>query len=143
MSVKTFDPKQVQVIIGGNIITGYADGEFINLERDENTFSKVVGADGEVSRAKSNNKAGTLTLTLLQTSASNDILSGIMIADELSNSGIVPVFIKDSLGTSNLFAGEGWVQKPPAFTGDKEITNREWVIDLAQVEVFIGGNTAA
>lgn len=142
MGVKTFDPKQVQMIIGGNQIAGFADGEFINVERDENTFSKVVGADGEVSRAKSNNRSGILTLTLLQTSASNDILSAIMIADELTNSGIIPIYIKDSLGTSTLFSGEGWVQKPPAFTADKEIGNREWVIDLASVDVFIGGNVS-
>ncbi len=141
MGAKTFDPKQVQVIIGGNQMAGFADGEFINVERDEQTFSKVVGADGEVSRAKSNNRSGLFTLTLLQTSASNDILSAIMLADELTNSGIVPVFIKDSLGTSTLFAGEGWIQKPPAYAADKEITNREWVIELASVDVFIGGNT--
>lgn len=142
MGVKTFDPKQVQVIIGGNQITGFADGEFVNVERDEDTFTKVVGADGEVSRSKSNNRSGTLTLTLLQTSASNDILSAIMIADELSNSGIVPVYIKDTLGTSVLFAGEGWIMKPPAHANDKEITNREWAIQLASVDIFIGGNTS-
>ena len=142
MGVKTFDPKQVQVIIGGNEIAGFADGEFINIERDENTFSKVVGADGEVSRSKSNNRSGALTLTLLQTSASNDVLSAIMIADELTNSGIIPIFVKDSLGTTNLFAGEGWIQKPPASPFDKEITNREWVIELASVDVFIGGNVS-
>lgn len=140
MTVKTYDPKQVQISIGGNIISGFADGEFINVERDENMFTKVSGADGEVSRAKSNNKMGTMTLTLMGTSASNDILSAFAIADELTNSGVVPIFIKDSLGTSILFAAEGWVRKMPAYTASKEITDRAWVFDLAAVETFIGGN---
>lgn len=140
MAVKTYDPKQVQCIIGGAIIAGFADGEFINAERDEDTFTKVAGADGEVSRAKSNNKMSTLTLTLLQTSASNDILSAFALADELSNSGVIPVFIKDSLGNTTLFAAEGWVKKMPAETFDKELGNREWVIDLANADFFIGGN---
>ena len=140
MTVKTYDPKQVQIIIGGQTISGFADGEFINVERDEDMFTKVSGADGEVSRAKSNNKMGTMTLTLLGTSASNDILSAFAVADELSNSGIVPIICKDSLGTSTLFAGEGWVKKMPAYTASKEISTRAWVFDLAEVEIFIGGN---
>ena len=140
MTVKTYDPKAVQIIVGGNQISGFADGEFINVERDEDMFTKVTGADGEVSRAKSNNKMGTMTLTLLGTSASNDILSAFAQADELSNSGVVPIYIKDSLGTTILFSAEGWVKKMPAFTASKEITDRAWVFDLAVVDVFIGSN---
>lgn len=140
MSVKTYDPKQVQLIIGGNQIGGFADGEFINAERDEDAFTKVTGADGETSRAKSNNKAGSLTLTLAGTSSSNDALSAIAIADELDNDGIVEVYIKDTLGTSVLFSAQGWIRKMPAYSADKEITNREWVLDLANVDTFIGGN---
>jgi len=140
MAVKTYDPKQVQLIIGGAPIGGFADGEFISVERDEDTFTKVAGADGEVSRSKSNNKMGELTVTLLQTSASNAILSAFMLADELSNSGVIPIFIKDSLGTTTLFSAEGWVKKPPAVSYDKELTDREWTFDLANVDIFVGGN---
>jgi len=140
MAVKTYDPKQVQLIIGLVPISGFADGEFINIERDEDTFTKISGADGEVSRAKSNNKMGELSVILLQTSASNDILSAFMLADELANSGVIPIFIKDSLGLTTLFAAEGWVKKPPAITFDKEIGEREWVFDLANVDIFVGGN---
>jgi hypothetical protein len=141
MAVKTYDPKAVQVSIGGNQITGFADGEFISVERAEDSFTKVVGADGEVSRAKSNNKSGMLTLTLQGTALANDILSGIAIADELDNSGVVPVFIKDTAGTTVLFAAEGWIRRPANYTAAKEITNREWVLDLATIETFIGGNS--
>jgi len=140
MAVKTFDPKQVIVNIGLQQIGGFADGEFINVSRDEDSFTKVSGADGEVSRSKSNNKMGELTLTLLQTSSSNDILSGFMLADELGNSGIFSVFIKDALGLSTIFAAEGWIKKAPDTTFDKELGNREWVIDLANFDVFVGGN---
>lgn len=140
MSVKTYDPKQVQLIIGGAPIGGFADGEFISVERDEDTFTKVAGADGEVSRSKSNNKMGELTVTLLQTSASNAILSAFMLADELSNSGVIPIFIKDALGTTTLFSAEGWVKKPPTVSYDKELTDREWTFDLSNVDIFVGGN---
>lgn len=140
MSVKTYDPNEVICIVGGAIISGYADGTYLNVERDEQMFQKVVGADGFVSRAKSNNKSGVLTLTLQQTSPSNDVLSGFMVADELTNSGIVPVFIKDAIGTTVLVSGEGWVQQMPAVGYAKEVNNREWSIAMAQINAFVGGN---
>lgn len=140
MTVRTYDPKAVHIIIGGVQMIGFADGVFVNAERDEDAFSKVTGADGEVSRAKSNNKSGSLTLTLKSTSPSNDILSGFAILDELSNSGVINVIIKDSLGTTNLFAGEGWVRKSPPVEYAKEISNREWILDMASMDYFVGGN---
>ena len=54
MSVRTYDPKAVAVLIGGVPIGGFADGTFISVERDNDTFQKVSGSDGIVSRAKSN-----------------------------------------------------------------------------------------
>jgi len=143
MPVHTFDPATVIVSIGGTPMSGLADGTFVIVSRDEDIFSKVSGADGEVSRAKSNNRSGSLTLTLMQTSMSNDVLSAIAVLDEISNTGIVPVFVKE-IGTSTiLMAGEGWVKKMPDVSYSKEIENREWVLDLAIVNMFEGGNPYA
>lgn len=143
MTVRTYDPKEVHIIIGGFEMTGFADGTFLVIVRDDDAFTKVNGADGETSRAKSNNKGGSATLSLQQTSPSNDILSGIALADELSNSGVVPVIVNDSLGTTVLFSGEGWIKKPAEVTFAKEIGNRDWVLDLASMDVFVGGNLAS
>lgn len=140
MSVKTYDPKLVHIIIGGFEMIGFADGTFLTVERDEDSYSKVSGSDGETARAKSNNKGGTATLTLMQTSSSNDVLSGFAIADEQSNSGVVPIFVKDSLGTTTLFSAEGWIKKPAPAVFAKEVGNRDWIIDLSTMDVFIGGN---
>jgi hypothetical protein len=141
MSLKTYDPKKVILVIGGVPIGGYADGTFILFERTTDMFSKVVGADGEVSRAKSNDKTGQFTITLLQTSDSNDILSGIAELDERLNSGVVPAILKEMNGTTTIFSGTVWVRKKPNIEYSKEVTNREWVLDAAESEVFVGGNT--
>src|SRR5512136_789726 len=100
MPVRTFDPKQCLVVIGGVPMGGFADGTFVSVERTSDTFTKVSGADGIVSRSKTKDRSGTLTLTLAQTSPSNDVLTGFAVKDELSNSGIVPVLIKDLSGRS-------------------------------------------
>ena len=85
MALRTYDPKQVVISIGGVPISGYADGTFLLIDRDENAFTKVTGADGTSTRVKSNNRAGSMTLTLKQSSPSNDVLSGFATLDELSN----------------------------------------------------------
>jgi len=139
MPLRTYDPKDIIVTIGGVPMSGFADGTFVNVERDNDMFTKVSGADGEISRAKSNDKGGVLTLTLSQTSMSNDVLSGIAVADELTNSGVVPIFVKDINSLSTFVSAFGWVKKQPAAEYGKVINNREWVVDLADLEVFIGG----
>jgi len=137
--VKTYDPKKCLVIIGGVPMSGFGEDTFVAVARDEDAFTKVVGADGEVSRSKSANRAGSLTLTLMQTSLSNDVLSALAAADELDGRGVVPVLIKDLTGTTTLFAAHGWIRKVPDVELGKDIGTREWVIDTADMDVFVGG----
>jgi len=141
--VRTLDPAKVVISVGGVPISGYADGTFIRVERSSDMFSKVIGADGKTARAKSNDRSGTVILTLLQTSPSNDVLSGLAILDELQNSGVVPIGATDLSGATTIFSGTGWVRKMPDWEAGKEIGNIEWTIDCADLEIFIGGNKAS
>jgi len=139
MPVKSYDPKEVVVTIGGVPMQGFADGTFVTINRISDAFTSVAGADGEIARAKSNDKRGELTLTLMQTSLSNDVLSGIAVIDENTNGGVVPVIVKDLSGTTTYFSGTGWIRKVPDSEFGKEISNREWVLELADMDVFVGG----
>lgn len=141
MALRTYDPASVVVSVGGVPMSGYADGTFVSVDRDDDAFTKVTGADGNTTRIKTNNRAGFLTLTLLQSSPSNDVLSGIAQLDEAANAGVVPVLIKDLSGTSIYFSATGWVRKYPTSDFGKEINNREWIIDLADLDVFVGSNS--
>jgi len=82
MALKTYDPAQVTIIFAGIPISGFAEGTFVSVERNEDSWALQVGADGEATRAKSNNKSGRVTLTLIQSSFSNDALSAVMAVDE-------------------------------------------------------------
>lgn len=137
--LKTYDPKLVVLAVGGVPIYGFADGTFINASRSNDSFSKVSGPDGIVTRAKSNDKSGELTITLQQSSLSNDVLNGYAVLDELANAGVVPVVVKELNGTTLLFGAEGWVRKPADVEYGKEVSNREWVIDVAEFEFAVGG----
>lgn len=138
--LRTYDPKEVAVIINGQTLSGFADGTFVTVERDEDSWSLSIGTDGEGARAKSNNKSGTITVTLQQTSDSNKILSDLALADELTSTGTFPVLIKDASGYSIHSAEIAWIQKPATAEYAREAGNREWVIRTHELYTYSGGN---
>lgn len=140
MAVRTYDPAQVICTIGGVPMSGYAEGTFIEVDRDEATWTKVVGADGLVTRGKTNNFSGTLTLTLKQSSPSNDVLSGFLAIDELTNQGVVPILIKDLSGNSIYFSATAWIAQYANSAFGKAISDRAWTISLGDLEIFVGSN---
>lgn len=138
--VFTYDPKQVSLIVGGKIMSGFSDGTFINVTRNEQAFNLKVGVDGEGTRAKSNNRSGKVEIELMQSSGSNDVLSDFALADELSNSGAVPIFLKDNSGRTLVTALTGWVQKFADSPFAKETSVRKWIIETDELDMDIGGN---
>ena len=140
MAVRTYDAARVAVTVNGVNISGFGEATFVSVEREEENFVKVVGADGNVSRSKTNNKSGSLTITLQQTSPSNDVLSGLAAKDEATSDAIFPVIVKDVTGGSRIFSATGWMQGVPVIEFAKEISTREWIIDLADIEFNISGN---
>lgn len=140
MSVYTYDPAQVVISVGGVPMSGFTDGTFCEIVRNEATWNMVVGADGLVTRGKTNNNSGTLTITLKQSSPSNDVLSAFLIADELSNAGVIPILVKDISGNSIYFSAQGWISQFANSTFGKEIADRSWTISLADTDFFVGSN---
>lgn len=138
--VKTYDPKNVSVIVGGKIVSGFTDGTFITAERTEDMWNMKVGVDGIGTRAKTNNRSGKYTITLHQSSSSNDDLSAFAAADELSDTGAVPVLIKDNSGRSLVTSATAWVKKYPNAEFAKEVSNRVWVLETDEMVIFEGGN---
>ena len=47
MSVRTYDPKQVIITIGGVPMSGFSDGTFLTVDRDDDQWAKVTGAGRE------------------------------------------------------------------------------------------------
>lgn len=138
--VLTYDPKQVSVIVGGKIMSGFADTTFIKASRNEQAFNLKVGVDGEGTRAKSNNLSGKVEITLMQSSSSNDDLSAFAAADELANAGVVPLLINDKSGRTVLQATTAWIQKYADVEFAKETSTRTWILETDQFLIFEGGN---
>lgn len=135
MGVKTYDPKAVIITFKGIPLSGFADGEFVSVVPSSERFTKIVGADGDVSRSKSNDKTHEVSITLQQTSLSNDYLSSQVIADDVANLGKGPLKIADLNGTTVWLWTEAWIRQPPDSAFDKTITERTWVFDTGQVTI--------
>ena len=131
--VKTYDPAEVLVVVGGFIISGFAPGTLIELAPDAAPFRDDFGVDGEPARWASRNPLDSLTLSLAQSSASNFVLSNLLNADLVTHAGILPVLIMDN-NTSGLrstyVAARGWVTGPPRIQYAADPTARRWIIRL-------------
>lgn len=135
----TYDPESVTISVIGNLITGFAAGEFITAEYNEDAFTTVVGADGKVCRVRNANQTATITLTLMQSSPSNDVLSAAANLDRLTGNGAGAFLLKDGRGTTLLSAQNCWVKKPPPAGFGKELGDRAWIIECDKLEGTIGG----
>ena len=140
LTVRSYDPKQVVVTFGPAVLTGYAEGTFIKIARNGNAFEKSRGADGGVDRVNKNALDYTVTLTLKQTSPINAILSGLLLADQISNSGTLPFVVKDLGGATLFTAAQAWIAKDPDQEFSDSLTTREWTFETGVAANLIGGN---
>lgn len=140
MAVRSYDPKEVSVIVGSQPIGGFGDGDMVTITRNEDAWSMIVGATGETTRSKNANKSGTFTITLLASSESNDYLSELQLADELSGTATFSVYVKDNFGRSLYSAATAWIKKQADGSFGKESGTREWTIETDELIMFAGGN---
>jgi Protein of unknown function (DUF3277) len=122
---------------------GYGEDEVMALEWEEDQFVAFVGADGEVSRADTNNGLATVTLTYAQTSAANDRLSALLLADKAAPNGAGAGLFqaRDVNGRMLVMSERSWVMGYPNVTLGKTIQTLEWKIQLADamMATFVGG----
>jgi hypothetical protein len=138
----TYDPNNIAITLGPILCSGFVDGDYVSAERAEDTFSARAGADGLVTRTHNRNAMGTVTVTLMAESPTNDLLTALFEEDEVFHTGVRPLTIKDLFGNTLVFAEEAWVQKPPAITYGKESGERQWVITCANLTIHAGGGIA-
>lgn len=136
-----YDPASVSVIVAGKIMTGFAEDSAVTVERMTDTWTDQVGTDGFVTRAKSNDQRGTVTVNLTQTSPSNDDLQVMATADELSGNGAGPFLLRDGSGRTICSGDTCWIVKTPSLEFARTAGTRQWSIRVAHLIVFAAGNS--
>ncbi len=141
--MKNYDPTKVTIVVAGNKIDGFAPDTFVSVKRDEDAYTKQVGAAGDVTRTRNANKGGTIEITLMQASPSNDVLSALAVLDELKGAGTGEAQVTDTTSSATLaHAQNAWVKKFADLGRAKEAGTVEWVLDCDKIEMFVGGNAA-
>lgn len=134
MSVKSYDPGRVSLILFGQRMSGFADGSMIEVSRTTAARSSVAGADGEVCVVESRDDRATVKVTLLQSSVSNAILSAAEAAKTKA-----AFLVKDLDGASLCEAPNAWVTKPADFKRGKELAEVEWELEVDHVRITHAG----
>lgn len=142
----SYSPEDVSIIVSVNgfshSINGYADGTFVNITRlvlGSEPYSSSDNANARVVRANYN---ATITLSLAQTSESNDILSQLLRNDSITRDStwLFSVLIKDNTGRSHYFSRQCYIGGHPDSNFSTTIDNRDWLIHCTKLEQNIGGN---
>lgn len=120
MKLKTWDPSQLNLIIGGSIINSW-DTVVIDFDEDEQTSS--TGTTGESTRSINASKMGSAVLTLPQASADNATLSALAVSKSIFSLSTI-----DKSGNSVHVMAQAFMGKRAAAEYTKESGQREWLI---------------
>lgn len=134
-----YDAAEVSVEVGGRLITGFDDGDFVNVTYNNDLWTTKVGADGEGVQSKSNDLSGQIVITILPTSPSNALLTALLEA--LVNKGPFPVVVRCPNTGSVHVTEAARVKKIPDANYAKEASNRAWTLEAIRIDTSYLGST--
>jgi len=142
---KTYNLAQVQIAINGVPIEGFGESDAITFEPNSDLYESAVGADGEVTRSATNDRSGTITITLMSTSVSNATMTFYLTASKASGGGLLgndkfQIYVKDLNSGDFFLANNAYIQKEPNSTYGRNAAEREWTIYAANVTTGFTGN---
>lgn len=137
-----YDGGSLVIIFAGIPIQGFADDSVVEIAYNEDAFTLQMGVDGDGTRSKTNNRSAQITVSLMQSSITNDLLNQAHALDLNSpfGLGIGPMLIKDLTGRSLFATDKAWIMKSPDAAFGKEAGPREWVFETANLVASYGGN---
>lgn len=133
-----YSPSEVQLTFGGYTITGWQN---LTITRSVDAFKPVRGIRGKHTRVRSIDTSCTITVTILQTSMSNDVLCRIHDLDLEYGSGRIELLLKDMGGTGIFSSAEAYVLGYPEVVYSGEFEYRQWRLFCQNTGNYtIGGN---
>jgi hypothetical protein len=137
-----YSPEDVIIVLAGlHTISGYAADSIVRIEKATKTFTASESSDGVVSRTLRASNLYMVTITLAQSSESNEVLSWMHNADKITGGRAkFTILIRDKSGSSVMFSSEAWITGVPSTQFSTSIENRDWEIACAGAANHIGGN---
>ena len=132
---------QVSVLYAGINIGGFAEADdAVRIEFNDPLIDMVTGCDGQTVASQILNYSANITLTLLQTSVSNDLFSAEVIAYRGNVIIPKPIIIRNAGGSDLFTSAACFVGERPAAAYGKRQNNRQWVLKVPNLVSFQGGS---
>ncbi len=147
MALRKYNPKKITGSFTGSVggrpfavaFSGYMDGSFVSAEYDEDAVSEHVGSQGETTIVLNANKKAACTVTLVQGSPANDLLSVLVPDADLNYLPVGVLSFTDLNGTTVIASSEAWIRKTAPIEFGKEVTGRVWVLGMSDAKIHVGG----
>ena len=141
LATYSYSPDKVVVLINGIPMTGFGEGDAIEVAPVSELSTSKVGIDGDVTRSMGTDRRCRITVRLMQSSPSNDVLSALVGVDQITGGRMFPVTVMDLLGRTLIVAAQCWIATRPTVTFGREATEREWTFETGALsEWFAGGS---
>ena len=128
---KSYSFSDVQIVVAGLRIGGFDEGGGISIDFGGDIASMKQGADGEVTVSKQVLPPAVATITLMETSSSNLVLQGLLVAQRETPAGFVLPFAMIDLTTGeSILSGQCVFLNMPGISKQREAGNREWKLGL-------------
>jgi|GEM_PF-404983 len=126
--VRQYDPRDVAVVVDGHTVVGFADGTFVEAEKNEDEVTMDVGAQGDVTFVDAADNTGTITLTLKHNSPS---IAKFMELRKSKEPFSIRITDRNFQGDVSVGGSQARIQKAPAFSRGDNVEDVEIVILVA------------
>ena len=138
--VYNYSPDLNIVLVNGIPLTGFGEDEAISVAPMADLSTSKVGIDGDVSRSMGTDRRVEVTIRLMQTSPSNDVLSGIVGVQAVTGGRLITLTVMNATSRDLVVAGQAWLRARPTLTFAREAGEREWVFQCLPSAWFAGGS---
>jgi hypothetical protein len=137
--VKTYKPSDLKLILAGS----YQVGGIVSISLTfPERYKLIKGIKGQHTRVRNQDTSCVISVELLQTSVSNDVLSEITSQDILTGSGRLSLSVQDVAGTSRFETSNAFIIGYPETNYSTELSTRTWTFQMLDTNfVLVGGNT--
>lgn len=137
MALNTYDPKQVVVTLNGMRLQGFSEDSMVKVTFTSPVFETVAGADGKTTRVRIHDDRAVVTVSLMQSSDGNKILSSMLNRDKATpnGAGVGTLMIADLSGQVLIHSDTAWIKGRPEMEFGKKVNARSWEIEASDVTI--------
>lgn len=137
-SLPVYSAREVSCAWGMVNFEGFSGDNIVSMEYNSDLTTETVSCDGKLATSVTPDRTGTVTVELLQTSATHAILTGILAAQESSGDTSVlfrsDFVVSDPSGSAGYIARNAYLKKAPTLGLGVEQQTREWTFYAERIE---------